>query len=53
MKHTFKISAYPYSEGTEEYHFEITTEANEREDAKELVEALLDEGTQWEIEINA
>ena len=51
MKHTFKISAYPYSEGTEEYHFEITTEAEEMSVAKGLVEALL-EGT-WEIEINA
>ena len=50
MKYTFKISAYPYPEGGEEYHFEISTETDKKEDAKELVEALL-EGN-WEVEIN-
>lgn len=49
MKYKFKVYAYPYVEGTEEYHFEITTEADEKEDARELIAALLSES--WETAI--
>ncbi len=53
-KFTFDLSAFPYVEGTDEIHYEISVDAQDKEDAKDLVESLLEglSENRWEVDLN-
>jgi hypothetical protein len=46
---TFEVSGFPYTEGTDEFHFKISVHAADRDRAKELIEFLV--AGEWETDI--